>query len=130
MKMARARLCPNTPMQWGIKAALDGDKSHQDEMIRKLTVRRESVVTRLNAIDGFSCVEPKGAFYVFPTIEDKDSDWDFAIDLLRETGVVTVPGTGFGQRPGTKHIRIVLLPQEELLAEAMDRLEEFVHRRR
>ncbi|MCP4604820.1 MAG: aminotransferase class I/II-fold pyridoxal phosphate-dependent enzyme [Proteobacteria bacterium] len=130
MKMARARLCSNTPMQWGVRPALEGDQSHLADMIRRLKVRTDLVVSRINAIEGFRCIEPKGAFYVFPTIQDKDSDWDFVTALLEQTGVVTVPGSGFGQRPGTKHLRIVLLPPEEILSRAMDHLEDFVKSRR
>jgi alanine-synthesizing transaminase len=130
MKLARARLCPNTPIQWAVKPALEGDQSHLGEMIAKVTARRDLVVSRINAMDGFRCVEPKGAFYVFPTIEDKESDWDFVTSLLQETGIVTVPGSGFGEKPGTKHLRIVLLPQEETLMKAMDLFESFVEKRR
>ncbi|MDJ0765952.1 MAG: aminotransferase class I/II-fold pyridoxal phosphate-dependent enzyme [Myxococcota bacterium] len=130
MKMARARLCPTTPMQGAISAALQGDQSHLADMSARLKTRRDLVVSRINAMDGFQCVVPKGAFYVFPTIQDAASDWDFAVDLLEETGVVTVPGTGFGQRPGTKHLRIVLLPPEDVLNQAMDKLAAFVDKRR
>jgi len=125
MKMARARLCPNTPMQWAIKAALTGDHTHLSDMIERLKKRTALVVSRLNSIKGFHCVPPRGAFYVFPTISPAESDWDFVVELLRKTGVVTVPGSGFGQRPGTKHMRIVTLPPEEILSKAMDCIEEF-----
>ncbi len=125
MKMARARLCSNSPTQWAIKPALEGDQSHLEDMINRLTVRRDLVVDRLNAMPGFSCVKPTGAFYVFPTIAANASDWDFGLGLLREHGVVTVPGTGFGQREGTKHLRIVLLPPEPILEKAMDLIEKF-----
>lgn len=130
MKMARARLCANTPMQWAIRPALEGDQSHLDIMSQKLQKRADLVVSRLNAIDGFRCVAPRGAFYVYPTIVDKGSDWDFVTELLDKTGVVTVPGGGFGQKPGTKHLRIVLLPTEDILGRAMDLIEEFVESRR
>lgn len=130
MKMARARLCANTPMQWGIRPALEGDQSHIDVMIQKLKKRAELVVNRVNAIDGFRCVEPRGAFYVYPTIDDRGSDWEFVTELLDKTGVVTVPGGGFGERPGTKHLRIVLLPPEDILNRAMDHMEAFVKSRR
>jgi len=126
MKMARARLCSNTPSQWAISAALNGDQSHLETIKKKITARRDLVVRRLNALDGFNCVVPKGAFYVFPTISCEGSDWDFVKDVLRATGVVTVPGAGFGQKPDTKHIRIVLLPPEDVLAKAMDSIEEFI----
>ncbi len=130
MKMARARLCPNTPMQYAVKPALEGDQSHLTEMMAKVQKRRDMVVSRINAMDGFRCVQPKGAFYVFPTIADRESDWDFVTGLLQETGVVTVPGSGFGEKPGTKHLRIVLLAPEEVLDQAMTKFESFVASRR
>lgn len=126
MKMARARLCSSTPTQWAIPAALEGDQSHLTDMVARLEKRAELVVSRLNAIDGFHCVRPTGAFYAFPSIRCAGSDRDFVLNLLQETGVVTVPGSGFGQKPGTKHIRIVFLPPEETLEKAMDLIEKFV----
>jgi alanine-synthesizing transaminase len=128
MKLARARLCPNTPMQWCVQPALEGDQSHLDDMMSRITSRTELVLDRLREIPGFHCVPPKGAFYVFPSIDCRGSDWDFATGLLEETGVVTVPGSGFGQRPGTKHIRIVTLPPEETLSKAMDLIDGYVRR--
>jgi alanine-synthesizing transaminase len=99
-------------------------------MIERLEKRAELVVSRLNAIDGFHCVPPQGAFYVFPTIAYKGSDWDFVKELLKATGVVTVPGTGFGQKEGTKHIRLTLLPPEPVLTRAMDHIEDFMRKSR
>lgn len=128
MKMARSRLCANTPSQWGIQPALEGDQSSVKQMIERLEKRAELVVSRLNAIEGFHCVPPQGAFYVFPTIAYKGSDWDFVKDLLKATGVVCVPGTGFGQMEGTKHIRLTLLPPEPVLSRAMDHIEDFVRK--
>lgn len=125
MKMARARLCSSTPTQWAIPAALEGPQSHLTDMVNRLEKRAETVVSRLNALDGFHCVRPTGAFYAFPTIRCRGTDKDFVMNLIRETGVVTVPGSGFGQKPGTKHIRVVFLPPEESLEKAMDFIERF-----
>jgi alanine-synthesizing transaminase len=130
MRMARARLCANTPMQWGIKAALEGDQSHVKQMVARIKEQSDIVVSRLNALSGFACVPPRGAFYIFPTIDYKSSDMDFVIDLLRATGVVTVPGSGFAEQPGTKHIRIVTLPHREIIEQAMDKFEDFVKKSR
>ena len=71
----------------------------------------------LNAIPGISCVKPEGAFYAFPKVEVKN-DNHFVAELIKETGVVVVPGTGFGQVPGTSHFRVVFLPQDEVLIKA------------
>jgi len=54
------------------------------------------------------------------------SDEAFVMSLLRETGVLFVHGSGFGQKEGTQHFRVVFLPQEEVLTAAFDRLEAFV----
>ncbi len=119
-KMERARLSANHPEQYAIKPALEGPQDHLKEMMAKLTRRRDLMVEKFNAISGVSCVKPGGAFYAFPRLEIKMSDSEFVTRLIRETGVVVVPGDGFGQRPGTKHFRVVFLPQEEILAEAFD----------
>jgi alanine-synthesizing transaminase len=126
MKMARARLCSSTPTQWAIPAALDGDQSHLISMVARLEKRAELVMSRLNTIKGFRCVKPMGAFYAFPSIDFPDTA--FVTRLIQETGVVTVPGSGFGQRPGTNHLRIVFLPPEACLEKAMDLIEKFVKR--
>ena len=129
-KMVRARLCPNTPMQWAIPAALEGDQSHVGEVMAKVSGRADLVASRLEQIEEFGFVRPRGAFYVFPSIDCPGSDWDFCVELLKDKGVVTVPGSGFGQRPGTKHMRIVLLQTDAQLGEAMDRIESFVAKKR
>jgi aspartate/methionine/tyrosine aminotransferase len=72
---------------------------------------------------------PHGAFYVFPKIS-MDSRWkddsQFVLDLLNNTGVLTVHGSGFGSEFGAGHFRIVYLASEQVLENAMDRLERFV----
>lgn len=79
---------------------------------------------KIAKIDGIDLVEPRGAFYAFPSINVVD-DSHFSKELMRETGVVVVPGSGFGQKPGTHHFRIVILPPEEVLAEAFDLIANF-----
>ena len=127
-KMLRARLSANHPEQYGIPAALDGDQSHLTEAIEKLTRRRNMTVDMLNAVSGISCVKPEGAFYAFPKLEIKNNDNHFVAELIKETGVVVVPGTGFGQVPGTKHFRLVFLPQDEVLEKAYKNIGEFYNR--
>ncbi len=128
-KMARARLSASHPAQFAIKAALDGPQDHIKEMLKKLTIRRDMTVSMLNDIEEFDCKVPKGAFYAFPTLNISDKDEDFVKDLIRETGVVTVHGSGFGQKPGTQHIRIVFLPNETLLERAYEQIRTFVKKR-
>lgn len=123
-KILRARICANHPQQFAIPAALDSNNEHLVEVMEKLTRRRNITVDMMNAVEGISCVAPKGAFYAFPKLEIKD-DAKFVSNLIKETGVIVVPGSGFGQQPGTSHFRAVFLPQEHLLEKAYGRLGEF-----
>ena len=124
-KMLRARLSANHPEQYGIPVALDGTNEHLIVALEKLTKRRNITVEMLNAIDGISCVKPEGAFYAFPSVEIKNTDNHFISELIKETGVVVVPGSGFGQKPETKHFRVVFLPQENVLEKAYKNIANF-----
>jgi alanine-synthesizing transaminase len=124
-KILRARLSANHPEQYSIKPALEGDQSHLKEAMAKLTVRRDITVTMLNAILGISCVKPEGAFYAFPQLHMDQPDNQFVTGLIRETGVVVVPGSGFGQLPGTQHFRVVFLPNENILTKAYNNIETY-----
>ncbi len=68
----------------------------------------------------------RGAFYAFPKLTIEQEDEQFVRELIKATGVVTVHGSGFGQRPGTKHFRIVFLPPEETLKKAYGLIGEFM----
>ena len=125
-KMTRARLCVTNPMQYAIKPALEGDQSHIQNMIEKLQKRRDITYERLNQIQGISCVKPEAAFYAFPKITYDISDAEFVQNLICETGVVVVHGSGFGNLAGSGHFRIVFLPDETTLQKAYDRIENFV----
>ena len=126
LKLTRARLCANHPMQFAIAPALDGDQSHIEDMNRILRRRAELTDETFSAMDHASCVKPGGAFYAFPTIEIEGEDGDFVKELILETGVVVVAGSGFGQRPGTKHFRMVLLPDDDILRKAYERIGNFL----
>ncbi|HGY90586.1 MAG TPA: aminotransferase class I/II-fold pyridoxal phosphate-dependent enzyme [Planctomycetes bacterium] len=117
-QLCRARLSSNHPEQYGIAPALR-DKSHLPALREKLSRRRDLTVESLNAIPGIQCVPPRGAFYAFPSLAvDPDKEEEYIADLVRSTGVVVVHGSGFGQRPGTAHFRIVFLPPEDVLSKA------------
>ncbi len=124
-KILRARLCANHPAQYGIAPSLLGDQSHLEVAMKKLTSRRNLTVEMMNSIPGISCVAPEGAFYAFPRLNNVSSDAHFVAELLKETGVVVVPGSGFGQLPGTNHFRIVFLPPENILEKAYKALGNF-----
>ena len=124
-RILRARLSANHPEQYGIQISLEGNQDHLTEAMKKLTRRRDLTVEMLNAIPGISCVKPEGAFYAFPQLNMKQPDAHFVSELIKETGVVVVPGSGFGQVPGTKHFRVVFLPNEQILEKAYKNIGDF-----
>ena len=124
-KLLRARLCACTPVMASAKAALDGPQDHLPLLMKKMTTRRDMTWKMLNDIEGITCVKPQGAFYAFPKIDVKD-DSEFVKNLIIETGVVVVPGSGFGQKPGTQHFRVVFLPDEEILRDAYTKIGAFM----
>jgi alanine-synthesizing transaminase len=126
-KLARVRIATNLPVQKAAVAALQGPQEYIAETVTKLKKRRDLVVKRLNEIDGISCKLPNGAFYTFPKILHNrwKDDKDFVLNLLNKTGILTVHGSGFGEL-GRGHFRIVYLPNEQVLEEAMDKLSDFV----
>ena len=133
-KETRIRLCANTPVQKAGVAALNGPQEHIKETVQKLKQRRDYALKRLNEIEGISCTKPEGAFYVFPRIHAVGSRWktdmEFALDLLRETGVLFVHGSGFDQTYGAGHVRGVILPPIETLEQAFDEVERFMEKKK
>lgn len=133
-KQCRIRLCANTPVQKAGAAALDGPQDHIKGVIDKLRQRRDYAYKRLNEIEGVSCTKPEGAFYIFPKIHEVGTKWQtdtqFVLELLKETGVLTVNGSGFDPFYGAGHIRAVFLPPIEMLTEAFDKLEQFIKKRK
>lgn len=131
LRLGDARLCSPLPQQYAVRPALEGPQDHIPQMMAKLAERRALTVRRLNAIPGLSCVEPGGTFYAMPRIDLPGvvDDERFVLDLLQETGVLFVHGSGFGQKPGTRHFRVVFLPPPEVLGRAFDLLEQFVRAR-
>jgi len=133
-KEARIRLCANTPVQKAGVAALNGPQDHVREMVGKLKLRRDYAWKRLNEIEGLSCAKPEGAFYVFPKIHSVGQKWktdkEFALELLKETGVLLVHGSGFDPVYGAGHVRGVFLPPVKTLEEALNEVERFMKRNR
>jgi len=128
-QLTRARICANGPIQCAVPAALGGPFNYLDDFMAKLTRRRDLTVSMMNEIPGISCVRPKGAFYCFPRIERPGlDDKQWVTDLIHATGVVVVHGSGFRQKPGTAHFRIVFLPEERVLERAYRAIGEFMAR--
>jgi aspartate/methionine/tyrosine aminotransferase len=117
-KLADGRLCSPGPMQYAVVAALTGDRSHQPLFRQALAERAHLTTQMLNAIPGVSCVEPRAAFYALPSVSlpPGKSDEDYVLALLRETGILTVHGSGFGMRPEEGFLRIVFLADPRELA--------------
>ena len=128
-KLLRARLSANHPEQYAIKPALEGSQDHLVEVIRKLSTRRDITMQACNSIPRMSCVAPRGAFYAFPRIDVPEGDDVWVKELLLEKHILVVHGSGFGQKPGSKHFRIVFLPQEEVLNQAYTEIGNFMKAR-
>jgi alanine-synthesizing transaminase len=128
-RLLRARLCANHPEQYGIKAALEGPQDHLAVVKRKLRSRRDLTQKWCDATPRLSCVPPRGAFYAFPRIDIPESDEVFVKELIRRKHVMVVHGSGFGQKPGTQHFRIVFLPDEQTLTTAYAGIAEFLRER-
>jgi tyrosine/nicotianamine family aminotransferase len=133
-KEARIRLCANTPVQKAGVAALNGPQDHVKNLVEKLRLRRDYAWKRLNEVEGLSCAKPEGAFYVFPKIHFVGQKWktdkEFALELLKETGVLLVHGSGFDPVYGAGHVRGVFLPPVKTLEEAFNEVERFMKRNR
>ena len=128
-KLLRARLCANHPEQYAIKAALEGPQDHLPEVRRKLRGRRDLTMKWANSIPRVSCVSPRGAFYAYPRIDIPEGDEVFVRELILQKHVMVVHGSGFGQKPGTRHFRIVFLPDEQTLSRAYGAIGELLRER-
>ncbi len=128
-RLLRSRLCANHPEQYAIKAALEGPQDHLTEVARKLRSRRDLTMKWCSSTPRVSCVSPKGAFYAFPRLDIPEDDSVFVKELLVQKHVLVVHGSGFGQKKGTKHFRIVFLPDEQTLATAYAGIADFMKAR-
>ena len=128
-KLLRSRLCANHPEQYAIKVALEGPQDHLLEVKRKLRSRRDLTMEWCAETPRVSCVAPRGAFYAYPSLDIPEGDDVFVTELIRQKYVMVVHGSGFGQRPGTKHFRIVFLPDEKTLTSAYSAIGDFLRER-
>ena len=127
-KLARVRISTNLPVQYAALESLRGPQDYITKFVSEIKTHRDYVVKRLNAMNNISCSNPQGAFYTFPKIENNKfaSDKEFVLELLRQKGVLTVHGSGFGAQYGSGHFRVVYLPNMEILESAMNKIEDFV----
>jgi alanine-synthesizing transaminase len=126
-KLADGRLCSPGPMQYGVVAALTGDRSHQVAFRQQLRDRAELTTERLNAIEGISCVAPRGAFYAMPKVAlpAGRTDADYVLALLRATGILCVYGSGFGAAPEDGFFRVVFLAPPSQLSDIYEDIASF-----
>lgn len=118
--------CVNAPSQYAGIAAIDGPQDEVATMMRAFDRRRKIVVDGLNAIDGISCIVPKGAFYAFPNISQ--TGWKakkLASALLEEAGVALIGGPDFGTL-GEGYIRLSYANSEENILRALERIDDFL----
>ena len=127
-KLARVRIATSLPVQHAALESLRGPQDYISKFVSEIKKHRDLVVKRLNKMPGISCPNPKGAFYAFPKIETQQfgNDKNFVTKLLETKGVLTVHGSGFGEKYGSGHFRLVYLPDMQILESAMNKIEDFV----
>ena len=145
--MLSAKLCSTVLGQIGIdcivKPPQPGEpsyelfKSEKDAVLAGLRKKAELVAKTLNSIPGVRCNQVAGAMYAFPQLLlpekavqkakslGQHPDFYYAMRLLESTGVCIVPGSGFGQKPGTYHFRTTILPQEQDMSDMMAKVTAF-----
>jgi alanine-synthesizing transaminase len=129
--LASTRLCPNVPAQYAIQAALGGVQSINGLVAPggRLHEQRQVAWEGVNAIPGVSCTKPDGALYLFPRLDPEVfgivDDAQLVYDLLVSEQILLVQGTGFNW-PTPDHLRIVTLPEARVLAEAVERMGNFL----
>jgi len=150
LKIASAGLCPNVVGQIAVDVLTNppvkGDESYDlfvkecQEIFQSLKRRAEKISKRLSQINGVSCNRVSGAMYAFPTIElpqkaiveaeklGMKADAFYCLNLLEEEGICTVPGSGFGQKDGTFHLRITILPPEDEFDQVLEGFERYHNR--
>jgi len=129
--LSNMRLCSNVPGQWAIQTALGGHQSINELVGEggRLRRQRDLAYALITAIPGVTCVKPSAALYMFPKLDPTMypivDDQQFFLELLQETRVMLVQGTGFNWA-APDHFRIVFLPHEDDLREAIGRMARFL----
>ena len=123
-RLASGRLCSPTPAQYAVRPAMTGDREFLKGFLADIKSRRDRAVARVRSIKGLSCSTPDAAFYVMIRVIDLNSstDEEFVLDLLNDTGVLVVHGSGFGCEPTAGYFRLVYLAEETMLDSAFDRI--------
>lgn len=128
-RLLRSRLCASTPAQMGYLAGLTSDNSWMDDYRTKLLTQRDYCMKRISSIDGMEAQTPGGAFYLFIKLTNPkwaNDDKAFVLELLQQEKVLMVHGSGFSKEYGSGFVRMVYLPDVDVLCEAFDRIETFL----
>lgn len=129
--LSNMRLCANVPGQWAVRTALTEEHGIEDLVAEGGRLRRQRDLAHelITAIPGVTAVRPQGALYLFPRLDPAvypiEDDREFFLELLEATNVMLVQGTGFNW-PKPDHFRIVFLPNEDDLREAIGRIAKFL----
>ncbi|MDR2992074.1 MAG: pyridoxal phosphate-dependent aminotransferase [Burkholderiaceae bacterium] len=133
--LANIKLGSNVPGQYGIQTALGGYQSINDLVCEggRLRRQRDLAYELITQIPGVTCVKPQATLYMFPRLDPKvypiEDDRQFFMEVLRATRVMLVQGSGFNY-PDNQHFRVVFLPHEDELREAIRRLARFLEQYR
>jgi len=127
-RLASGRLCSPTPTQYAVRPALEGDKGFLDEFKGEIRKRRDFVVSAVSQVERLSCDVPGAAFYVMIKVDDplRRTDEEFVLNLLERTGVLVVPGSGFGADPEQGLFRLVYLADEQVLADVFNKITSYL----
>ncbi len=129
--LANMRMCSNVPGQYAIQTALGGYQSINDLIAPggRMCRQRDLAYSLITAIPGVTCVKPKATLYMFPRLDPKvypiTDDQQFMLELLQEERLLLTHGTGFNW-PHPDHFRLVFLPHEDDLSEAIGRIARFL----
>lgn len=129
--LSNMRLCSNVPAQQAIQTALGGYQSINELIIPggRMRDQRDAAIEILDSIPGIRCVKPMGAIYLFPRVDPSviniQNDEKFILDFLLQEHVLMVQGSGFNI-PDRNHFRIVFLPREDDLRQALNKLASFL----
>ena len=131
-QLAGGRLCSPTPTQYAVRPALEGDRVFQKEFVKELKLRRDVAVKHVSNTPGLSCSVPRAAFYLMIKSDTLvgHSDEKFVLDLLHETGILVVHGSGFGVDAQAGCFRMVYLAGQAMLDDVFDRLGRFLQTHR
>lgn len=130
-RLASGRLCAPTPPQYAIQPALEGERSFMTDFVSELKSRRDFAVSQIRNINGLSCTTPEAAFYLMVKADDLGdrTDEQFVLDMLAQTGVLVVHGSGFGCDTRAGYFRLVYLASRDLLSSALTNIRDFMDSR-